>query len=35
VTLDFTAGYSFNVNRKPAESRGSFVFSMTISDLFR
>jgi hypothetical protein len=35
VTLDFTAGYSFNVNRKPRESRGAFVFSMTISDLFR
>jgi hypothetical protein len=35
VTLDFTAGYSFNVNRKPTEGRGAFVFSMTISDLFR
>jgi hypothetical protein len=35
VTLDFTAGYSFNLNRMPAERRGAFVFSMTISDLFR
>jgi hypothetical protein len=35
VTLDFTAGYSFNLNRKPMEGRGAFVFSMTISDLFR
>ena len=35
VTLDFTAGYAFNLNRKPAEGRGAFVFSMTISDLFR
>ena len=35
VTLDFTAGYSFNLNRQPAEPRGAVLLSMTISDLFR
>ena len=35
VTLDFTAGYAFNLNRQPNERRGSLMFSMTISDLFR
>ena len=35
VTLDFTAGYSFNLNRQPAEPRGAVILSMTISDLFR
>ena len=35
VTLDFTAGYSFNLNRQPTEPRGAVLLSMTISDLFR
>ncbi len=35
VTLDVTTGYSWNVNRKPGEPRGAFVFSLDISDLFR
>jgi hypothetical protein len=35
VTMDVTAGYSWNVNRKPGEPRGAFVFSLDISDLFR
>ena len=35
VTLDFTAGYSFNLNRQPTEPRGAVMLSMTISDLFR
>jgi hypothetical protein len=35
VTLDFTAGYSFNLNRQPGEPRGAVLLSMTISDLFR
>ena len=35
VTLDFTAGYSFNLNRQPTEPRGAVILSMTISDLFR
>jgi hypothetical protein len=35
VTLDFTAGYSFNLNRQPTEPRGAVILTMTISDLFR
>lgn len=35
VNLDFTAGYSVNPNRRPAEGRGAFVFTMEINDLFR
>jgi hypothetical protein len=35
VTLDITAGYSLNPNRRPGEGRGAFVFSLDISDLFR
>lgn len=35
VTLDFTAGYSFNLNRQPTEPRGAVMLTMTISDLFR
>lgn len=35
VTLDVTAGYSWNLNRRPGEGGGALVFSMDISDLFR
>ncbi|HET7112708.1 MAG TPA: hypothetical protein VFI57_03645, partial [Pyrinomonadaceae bacterium] len=35
VTLDFTAGYSFNLNRQRSEPRGAVLLTMTISDLFR
>lgn len=35
VTLDITMGYSWNLNRRPGEGRGAFVFSMNISDIFR
>ena len=35
VTLDLTCGYALNPHRHPNEGRGAFVFSMTISDLFR
>lgn len=35
VNLDFTAGYSVNPDRRPAEGRGAFVFTMEINDLFR
>lgn len=35
VSLDFTAGYSWNPNRRPGEGRGALVFSLDISDLFR
>ena len=35
VTLDVTTGYSWNLNPRPGEGRGAFVFSMNISDLFR
>ncbi|HKP38959.1 MAG TPA: hypothetical protein VJT71_19025 [Pyrinomonadaceae bacterium] len=35
VSLDVTAGYAFNPNRKPWESRGAFLFSMEVSNLFR
>jgi hypothetical protein len=35
VTLDFTTSYSFNLNRRSGEGRGAFLFSMSISDLFR
>jgi len=35
ATLDVTAGYAFNVGRKPGESRGAFFFSLDVSDIFR
>jgi hypothetical protein len=35
VTMDVTAGYSWNLRKRPGESRGAFVFSLDISDLFR
>jgi hypothetical protein len=35
VTLDITAGYSVNPNRRPGEGRGAFVFSLDVTDLFR
>jgi hypothetical protein len=35
VTLDVTAGYAWNLNRRPGEGRGAFVFALEISDLFR
>jgi hypothetical protein len=35
VTMDVTAGYCWNITRKPGEPRGAFVFSLDISDLFR
>ena len=35
VTLDVTVGYSWNLDRRPAEGRGAFAFSMSISDIFR
>jgi hypothetical protein len=35
VTMDVTAGYCWNIRRKPGEPRGAFVFSLDISDLFR
>lgn len=35
VTMDVTAGYSWNLKKRPGESRGAFVFSLDISDLFR
>ena len=35
VTMDVTAGYSWNLRKRPGESRGAFVFALDISDLFR
>ncbi|MDT7605370.1 MAG: hypothetical protein QOF61_3367 [Acidobacteriota bacterium] len=35
VSLDLTAGYSWNTRRQAGEGRGAFVFSLDISDLFR
>ena len=35
VNVDFTAGYSFNLNRRMGEGRGAFTFTLDISDLFR
>ena len=35
VSLDLTAGYSWNPNRRNGEGRGAFVFSLDVSDLFR
>ncbi|MGI8735318.1 MAG: hypothetical protein ACR2LM_18690 [Pyrinomonadaceae bacterium] len=35
VSLDLTAGYSLNPNRRRGEGRGALVFSLDISDLFR
>lgn len=35
VSLDLTAGYSWNPNRRSGEGRGAFVFSLDVSDLFR
>lgn len=35
VSLDLDIGYSFNPGRLPGERRGAFVFSMSVSDLFR
>ena len=34
INVDFTAGYSFNPNRRPTEPRGAFVLRMDINDLF-
>ncbi len=35
VSLDVTAGYAWNPNREPWESRGAFLFKMEASNLFR
>ena len=35
VSLDVTAGYAWNPNRQPWESRGAFLFRMEASNLFR
>jgi hypothetical protein len=35
VTMDVTAGYSWNLKHRSGEPRGAFVFSLNISDLFR
>jgi hypothetical protein len=35
VSLDVTAGYAWNPNRQPWESRGAFLFKMEASNLFR
>ena len=35
VSLDVTAGYAWNPNRHPWESRGAFLFTMEASNLFR
>ena len=35
VSLDLTAGYSWNPQRRAGEGRGAFVFSLDVSDLFR
>jgi hypothetical protein len=34
VSLDLTAGYSWNPRRRAGEGRGAFVFSLDVSDLF-
>lgn len=34
INVDFTAGYSFNPNRRLTEPRGAFVLRMDINDLF-
>jgi hypothetical protein len=35
VSLDVRLGYSFNVHRQTSDSRGAFVFSLSVSDLLR
>ena len=35
VSLDVTAGYAWNPNRQPWESKGAFLFRMEASNLFR
>jgi len=35
VSLEVTAGYALNPNRKPWESRGAVLFTMEVSNLFR
>lgn len=35
VSLDVTTGYSWNMNRRPWEPRGAFIFSMELSNLFK
>ena len=35
VSLEVTAGYAFNPNRKPWESRGALLLTMEVSNLFR
>jgi hypothetical protein len=35
INVDFTAGYSFNPNRRVNEPRGALVLRMDINDLFR
>lgn len=35
VSLDFTAGYAWNLRRRAGEGRGAFVFTMDVSNLFR
>jgi len=34
-TVNFNAGYSWNVNRRPGEGAGAFFFSLTTRNLFR
>lgn len=35
VSLEVTAGYAWNLRRRPGEGRGAFIFSIDISNLFR
>ena len=35
VSLDLTAGYAWNPNRRPWEPRGAMLFTMEVSNLFR
>lgn len=35
VSLDITAGYAWNLQRRPGEGRGALLFKMEISNLFR
>ena len=35
VSLDVTAGYSWNIHPRPGEGRGAFIFSIGLSNLFR
>lgn len=35
VSLDLTAGYSWNAKWRAGEGRGAFVFSLDVSDIFR